>query len=200
MLRKALVSAVVLVSLSFNAQAVVIDFESTGTPGNYNNLDYAIDGFVFNYRMDNIDISASAPWSGTGPAYSGSFAGLNNWGGTGELTLSGGGTFSFQNLWIRSWYGYSTDANVSGWFNGVEVGSVSSGIGDSWTNIVGNFSNIDSLHFSTSNSGSPSFFLVDNITLNSPIAAVPEPETYAMLLVGLGFLGFTARRRKNFNA
>jgi hypothetical protein len=26
---------------------------------------------------------------------------------------------------------------------------------------------------------------------------VPEPETYAMMLAGLGFLGFTAKRRKN---
>lgn len=29
---------------------------------------------------------------------------------------------------------------------------------------------------------------------------VPEPETYAMLLVGLGLLGFTARRRRDFTA
>ncbi len=28
------------------------------------------------------------------------------------------------------------------------------------------------------------------------LAPVPEPETYAMMLAGLGLLGFTARRRK----
>jgi hypothetical protein len=31
---------------------------------------------------------------------------------------------------------------------------------------------------------------------NSPIAAVPEPETYAMLLAGLGLMGAFVRRRK----
>lgn len=29
------------------------------------------------------------------------------------------------------------------------------------------------------------------------VTPVPEPETYAMLLAGLGLMGFTARRRKN---
>ena len=35
---------------------------------------------------------------------------------------------------------------------------------------------------------------IDNV--NFSITAVPEPETYAMLMAGLGLLGFTARRRK----
>jgi len=29
------------------------------------------------------------------------------------------------------------------------------------------------------------------------LAPVPEPETYAMLLAGLGVMGFVAKRRKN---
>lgn len=34
------------------------------------------------------------------------------------------------------------------------------------------------------------------LTSFATVAAVPEPSTYAMLLAGLGFIGFTARRRK----
>ena len=32
------------------------------------------------------------------------------------------------------------------------------------------------------------------------VTAVPEPETYALMLAGLGIVGFTARRRKNQQA
>ncbi|MDO9149899.1 MAG: choice-of-anchor I family protein [Methylotenera sp.] len=38
---------------------------------------------------------------------------------------------------------------------------------------------------------------VSNTTSVYSLAPVPEPETYAMLLAGLGLLGFTARRRKS---
>jgi len=55
--------------------------------------------------------------------------------------------------------------------------------------------------------GDPSFLILGNGTGNnlfsdvtwsaSVVAAIPEPETYAMLLTGLGLMGFVARRRKN---
>ncbi len=38
--------------------------------------------------------------------------------------------------------------------------------------------------------------VTNNSALFSPSAPVPEPETYAMMLAGLGLMGFVARRRK----
>ena len=37
--------------------------------------------------------------------------------------------------------------------------------------------------------------LPDNVQLTA-VAAVPEPETYAMLLAGLGMIGAAVKRRK----
>ncbi len=38
-----------------------------------------------------------------------------------------------------------------------------------------------------------------NIAMSPSISAVPEPETYAMMLAGLGLLGFAARRKAKAN-
>ena len=53
-------------------------------------------------------------------------------------------------------------------------------------NPTGNFSGLSSLRINTA------FTVWDNIS----VTPVPEPETYAMMLAGLGMLGFAARRRK----
>jgi hypothetical protein len=38
---------------------------------------------------------------------------------------------------------------------------------------------------------------VSGVYSSQHVASVPEPESYAMLLAGLGALGFMARRRKS---
>lgn len=43
-------------------------------------------------------------------------------------------------------------------------------------------------------------FVRAEFNVSDGVAAVPEPETYAMLLAGLGMLGFVARRRKQKTA
>ena len=42
--------------------------------------------------------------------------------------------------------------------------------------------------------GGPETFLIYN--LGGVTAPIPEPETYALMLAGLGVVGFVARRRK----
>ena len=59
------------------------------------------------------------------------------------------------------------------------------------------FNNLVSVRFSSSGSDIPDYngFSVDNINATA-VTAVPEAETYAMLLAGLGMMGVVARRRK----
>jgi len=43
------------------------------------------------------------------------------------------------------------------------------------------------------------YALITSNTLTPPVVAVPEPDSYAMLLVGLGLIGLIARKRQNLN-
>lgn len=45
-------------------------------------------------------------------------------------------------------------------------------------------------------SGADDGLAVDNFSLNATLAPVPEPSSYALLLAGLGAIGFVARRRR----
>lgn len=73
------------------------------------------------------------------------------------------------------------------------------------TDVVFNWSNLTSVSFASSGgTRSPlapvgktggTQFTMDNLTVNAT-APVPEPETYALLLAGMGLVGAAARRRK----
>jgi len=56
------------------------------------------------------------------------------------------------------------------------------------------FTGLTSLQFSGTGTNNARYVGIDNLSLT--IAPVPEPETYAMLLAGLGLIAAVARKRK----
>ena len=91
--------------------------------------------------------------------------------------------------------------------NGVNLGTIASGDAssfNSWTFFdsvapgASFIAGVNTLTFTVTNlarnGGNPTGLRVE--FLDSSVTAVPEPETYALMLAGLGIIGFVARRRR----
>jgi hypothetical protein len=171
------------------ASASVIDFEDISGfvyPG-YTFLANGYQGFNWDGGDGSqswVASPATNTWFPGAEAHSGSVFAWSN-GGT-ELSLSGS-TFTLNNFWARSGWAPSQALTVTGYLAGNQVATASFTLDQSYQQIVLNFSGVDSVRItSTSNT------LIDDISVN----AVPEPETYAMLLAGLGVIGLLRRKRR----
>jgi hypothetical protein len=109
-----------------------------------------------------------------------------------EVDLIGGTTYVLSFDLAGNQRGSSETVNVS---FGSTAAAYSFSSADPFSRFTLNFtpSSDGSYSFSYQNAGGDNFgALLDNVS----VSAVPEPETYAMLLAGLGFVGFMARRKR----
>jgi hypothetical protein len=116
---------------------------------------------------------------------------LNNTTGSAVITAEGGGLFSFDSVWVTSFnpaYNFGL-REIKGFRGGYEVASVTVDLNGEWQRVVGGFSDIDRLELQLGD-----FFLFDDLALNEPAPAVPEPST--LLLLGSAVLGLTSLRRR----
>lgn len=169
-----------------NSNAVVTNFAATSGIATYSGGDL----FNFDASLTGISGKAARPVGSTG----------NFWtigaGETGTVTFSGLGVSYYGFLWgspdVQNW-------NDVTFYNGTTVlghfdGTITT-LDNKWPN---------SIFFNVSTGDGPAITSI-KFTANAPafemdnhamIAAVPEPETYAMMIAGVALMGGIARRRK----
>jgi hypothetical protein len=151
------------------------------------------------------DFTFDSNWSNFG---SSPYAFMTFTGGVTDTITYEKGSFTFNgfSLNARPWDGYNENLpdQSPGYLlnyslkdiNGIVIttGQVNLLSGNAFQTVSASVSGVHSIEFSSDNSNTASFF--PRLKSIDYVAAVPEPETYAMLLLGLAAVGAAARRRK----
>jgi hypothetical protein len=204
----ALVFWAILSGLSSQAGASVVDFNSlataTSNPFVSVTRPYIEDGFKlttvagasFSYAGEAIyaTTAANPNWTGSPGVYSGTDA---YYGSAFQLERVDGGTFDLVSMDAASFWPNNANAqnfNVYGYLAAggyVHQNFMLDNSTATLQTLIFNdsFKGLDKIIFSSV------YAQVDNINLH--VSAVPLPPSLALMLPGLGLLGYVARRRKN---
>jgi hypothetical protein len=209
-----MILACLIFSIPLQSNANTITFQNVPTSTIFNNGTFSSGGFNFSVATNVAYVTGVQYCSPLCPVNGSQFF-LAPYAATLTMSQTGGGTFGLTgfdgagafNFNVPGWGSQfiPTQINVIGQLSG--GGSVSqSFLIDKTTNPAGTlnftsylfnsaFTNLTSVAFSSSGSTNPTFngFSVDNIITGGN--AVPAPATSALLLTGLGLIGFTRRRK-----
>lgn len=147
-----------------------------------NNTGLALDSFKLNYdgeQWRNGGVTAVHQLT-VQYGFGASYAAVTNW-------TSAGAAFDFSSVQNTATAGAVVTGNTVGLvpaLGGTVITNWAAGdtLWVRWTDI--------------DNTGSDHGLAIDNVSFSVTATAVPEPGTYAMLLAGLGAMGFLARRRR----
>ncbi|QTD55485.1 PEPxxWA-CTERM sorting domain-containing protein [Parasphingorhabdus cellanae] len=180
-------AAVVAMALTAPAQAAVISFDGlSGGNGSVFTGPYVEDGFTVSAGRGDIFegqlFGNPAPSLVVGSVFGG--------GPIGSVQVLGG-VFNFNSFDLVTQNG-TGDYQVDGFLNGSSVFSLMGSLSPSGFQTIGGLAgNIDQLNFTLTANGTS--VNLDNINVS---AAVPEPATWAFMILGFGAIGGALRRRK----
>lgn len=134
------------------------------------------------------------------------------WGGPGTITFepSNGGVFSLGGFGagsVTTRNHTSTESGLTATGLLVEGLSGSNVVASSQVTLNGlkfstfafdsSFSNLTSVKITPTGKSNIAIFALDNVYINEPVGAVPEPTTWAMMILGFGMIGFAMRRQSS---
>lgn len=207
-------AALALTSAAHAAGVVNGNFEAgnTGFTSGYGYLVPAGQGTLYpegKYTVDTNPNNVHNLWASYGDHTTGSgkmlivngatVGGVPVWAQTGISVVAN--TTYFFSAWVASSYPTSP-AILDFSINGVTVGgltaSTTTGLWQqfyaTWNSGANTTANLSLLNNNTAFSGND--FTVDDIMLGTLRPGVPEPATWAMMLLGFGAIGLTARRQR----
>ena len=145
-----------------------------------------------NWLANDSTSSWLTPTDNQGDTYDASSNGIYTWSTTFNLAGFDATTASLTGR-------FAADNSAIAYLNGVQIGT--SGGFTSWSSFAAsnNFNaGVNTLSFVVTNlaqnGGNPTGLRVE--FLSSNVTAVPEADTYAMMMAGLGLMGLIARRKK----
>ncbi|MEW5787510.1 MAG: PEPxxWA-CTERM sorting domain-containing protein [Pseudomonadota bacterium] len=172
-------------ALGFSAaQADAVNFAAVTASANVNTPDYAHDGV---FPAEWTDWTTTTAW----------------WTGFDESMV-----FEFDQVYVLTHYDVSLDNNdsyeiqfsldgttwgLSGAPVDLSIGAGEGNVGYGMDTFSGDIASIRAKYARVMAVGGDGYNSVGELSFNA--APVPEPETYALMLAGLGLVGFAARRR-----
>jgi hypothetical protein len=199
--RLALIAALAVSAFTTSASAVTLTFEGTGQsdgathvamPANYGGLNWSSDWYLA--TSGNF----STIYNNTSNFPSGYVAGYNA-GGALTVSVTSANDIVLNSAQFRGWdyfdsvvYFTARAVIVDGFLDGNFVGTWSTGLTPgSWTSLSFGGTTVDS--FVITSTGNGHSWLMDDLVLG--VAAVPEPSTWAMMILGFAGVGFMTYRR-----
>ena len=193
---KKTILALAIAGFALQASATVITFESLASPDDNVSIgtSYTESGFALNDITPASPANGFGTWGTSNYFFGGSTALFNNdYDGYSKLTQVGGGAFQLNAIDLTVMFPTVTTDGTDVTFIGTKLDNTtvtaSFHVTDAGTQTFAFTGFTDLASVSWANDSNLHQF--DNIN----VAAVPEPETYAMFMAGLAVIGGVARRR-----